>query len=86
MIPNMDRDDYRLNVPPDFDDSDADSQVHPIARLMFVAQTDAEAFGLAQQWLASHDAKVIDVSWQHWTGEEFTVSLTIYFTFEYDPV
>lgn len=78
-------DDYRLNVPPGFDDSDADSQVHPIARLMFDARTNAEAFGKAQRWVETHDVRVMDVSWDHWAGEDFTVSLTIYFTFEYGP-
>ena len=81
----MSHGDYRLAVPPGFDDSDAASQVHPVARLFFAATTDADALGQAQQWVSTHDVRVLDVSWDHWTGEDFTVSLTLYFVFEHDP-
>ncbi len=84
MMHVMDRD-YCLDVPSDFDDSAADSQVHPIARLMFFGQTNAEAFGKVHEWVGSHNVRVIDVSWNHWIGEEFSVSLTLYFSFELEP-
>ncbi|MGW0704913.1 hypothetical protein ACWD4G_02870 [Streptomyces sp. NPDC002643] len=36
--------DLCLTVPAGFDDSDADSQVHPMARKLFPAATAADAF------------------------------------------
>ncbi|WP_202971096.1 hypothetical protein [Saccharothrix sp. ALI-22-I] len=36
--------DMCVEVPPSFDDSDAESQVHPIARLIFTAPSAAEVF------------------------------------------
>ncbi|GAA3419319.1 hypothetical protein [Streptosporangium vulgare] len=72
-----------LNVPADFDDSDADSQVHPVARLLFPARTNAEAFGLAQEWLSVHqNVFLVDVSWDYASDEPNPITLTIYFTFE----
>ena len=80
----MDRD-YCLDVPSGFDDSAADSQVHPMARLMFFARTNAKVFQKAQEWVEAHDVRVIDVSWDHYAGEDLAVSLTIYFSFELEP-
>ncbi|MEU7853399.1 hypothetical protein [Nonomuraea sp. NPDC049141] len=74
--------DLRLDVPADFDDSDADAQVHPMARLLFPARTAAEAFGKAQEWVGAHNVFLVDVSWDHQTGEAEPFVLSIYFVFE----
>jgi len=47
-MPVMDPD-LQLYVPPDFDDSGADAQVHPMATRLFAAQTNAGAFAQAQR-------------------------------------
>jgi hypothetical protein len=82
----MDRDpDYYLQVPADFDDADADSQVHPMARLLFSGKTNAEVFDRARQWVGEHDVVLVDTSWKYMYGEDEPLLLTIYFTFEDEP-
>ncbi len=76
--------DLCLEVPEGFDDSDAESQVHPIARKMFMARTTAGAFGKVQEWVRENDVFLIDVSWDYMYDEEEPCTLTIYFRFELD--
>lgn len=76
--------DLYLQVPSGFDDSDEDAQVHPIARLLFHAQTPAEAFDQARQWLEGRTVTVVDVSWHHLVGEERPYELNLYFVFDED--
>ncbi|CAL9469980.1 hypothetical protein [Streptomyces sp. enrichment culture] len=76
--------DLCVEVPKGFDDSDAESQVHPIARKMFMATTAAGAFGKAQEWVGENDVFLIDVSWDHLFDEDEPYTLTIYFGFELD--
>jgi hypothetical protein len=75
----------RLDVPEGFDDSDADSQVHPMARKMFPAATAAEAFRKAHEWVGEHNVFLVDVSWDFAHDEDEPYTLSIYFTFELDP-
>ncbi|MYS22790.1 hypothetical protein GA0115240_144842 [Streptomyces sp. DvalAA-14] len=74
-----------LNVPEGFDDSDAEAQVHPIARRLFSARTAAEAFRDASEWVGEHNVKVIDVSWNFLWDEDLPNMLSVYFTFELEP-
>ncbi|MFR0355173.1 hypothetical protein [Streptomyces sediminimaris] len=77
--------DLHLMVPDDFDDSDAESQVHPMARKMFFGSIMAEPFEAASTWIAAHDIRVIDTAWEIApAGEEFAYVLSLYFTFEDD--
>lgn len=74
-----------LMVPNDFDDSNADSQVHPVARKMFFGSVMAEPFKEASEWIAAHDVRVIDTAWEIAAAEEeFSYVLSVYFTFEDD--
>ena len=73
-----------IEVPADFDDEDAESQVHPTARRMFFAATQAEAFGKAHEWVGAHNIHVLDAAWNQMLDEEHPYVLTIYFTFEFD--
>ncbi|WP_405724406.1 hypothetical protein OG885_00695 [Streptomyces sp. NBC_00028] len=76
-----------LMVPHDFDDSDADSQVHPMARKLFFGSAVAEPFEEAAKWVAAHDVRVIDTSWEIApAGEEFSYVLSLYFSFEDDGI
>ncbi|HWC83827.1 MAG TPA: hypothetical protein VG756_28030 [Pseudonocardiaceae bacterium] len=82
----MDRDpDYHLQVPAGFDDSEADSQVHPMARLLFSGTTNAEVFDRARQWVSEHNVFLVDTSWKYMYGEDEPLLLAIYFTFEEEP-
>lgn len=74
-----------LDVPAGFDDSDAASQVHPVARKFFPATTAAEAFGKAHAWVADHKVFLVSVSWDHLHDEDEPYVLSIYFTFELEP-
>jgi hypothetical protein len=74
-----------LDVPEGFDDTDAESQVHPMARKLFPATTAAEAFGKAQEWVAEHQVFLVDVSWDFAHGEDQPYTLSIYFMFELEP-
>jgi hypothetical protein len=53
--------DYCIAVPPGFDDSDDEAQVHPMARRLFPGRTPAEVFAKAQQWVGEHDVRIVDV-------------------------
>ncbi|RKN10938.1 hypothetical protein D7319_07305 [Streptomyces radicis] len=75
----------RLDVPEGFDDSDAETQVHPMARKLFPAVTAADAFRKAHEWIAAHDVFLVDVSWGFDHDEDEPHVLSIYFTFELDP-
>jgi hypothetical protein len=76
--------DYCIAVPPGFDDSDEDAQVHPMARRLFTARTAAEVFAKAGRWIGEHRVFVADVSW-HWAHDEpEPFILSVYFTFERD--
>lgn len=53
--------DYCIDVPAGFDDSDEDSQVHPMPRRLFSARTAAEVFAKAEQWAGEHKVFLVDV-------------------------
>ncbi|MFB7271716.1 hypothetical protein [Streptomyces sp. NPDC056244] len=74
-----------LEVPEGFDDSDAESQVHPMARKLFPATTAADAFRKASEWVAEHEVFLVDVSWGFDYDEDEPYVLSIYFTFELEP-
>jgi hypothetical protein len=76
---------YCIDVPPGFDDSDDDSQVHPMARRMFTGHTAAEVFAKAQDWVSQHSVFLVDVSWNWAQDEPQPFILSVYFTFELDP-
>ncbi|WP_329128658.1 hypothetical protein OG552_00755 [Streptomyces sp. NBC_01476] len=71
-----------LDVPDGFDDSDADAQVHPVARKFFAATTAAGAFEKAGAWVAENKVFLLDVSWDFLHDEDRPYLLSIYFTFE----
>jgi hypothetical protein len=77
--------DYCIIVPPGFDDSDDEAQVHPIARRLFPGRTPAEVFAKAQQWVGEHDVTLVDVSWNSAHDEPEPFTLAVYFMFEYNP-
>ncbi|OEV05123.1 hypothetical protein AN216_04395 [Streptomyces oceani] len=77
--------DLCLDVPEDFDDSDAEPQVHPIGRKLFQGTTAAEAFRKAHEWVAGHDLLVQDVSWDYLYGNDEPHTLSLYFVFDLDP-
>jgi hypothetical protein len=62
-----------MAVPADFDDTDADAQVHPIGRLLFTAKTNAEVFDKARRWVSENNVFLV---------ESEPITLTIYFNFE----
>ncbi|MEV5408799.1 hypothetical protein AB0K60_08175 [Thermopolyspora sp. NPDC052614] len=72
---------YEIYVPPGFDDSEADAQVHAIARLFFPGKTQAEAFGKAEEWLSANRVLVTAVSGDYLLGEDEPFHLAIYFRF-----
>ncbi|MEV7870976.1 hypothetical protein AB0P17_33870 [Streptomyces sp. NPDC088124] len=74
-----------LDVPEGFDDSDAETQVHPMARKLFPATTAAEAFRKACEWVGEQKVFLVDVSWDFAYDEDEPYTLSIYFTFELDP-
>jgi hypothetical protein len=74
--------DYCIDVPPGFDDSGDDAQVHPMARRLFCAHTAAEVFAKARQWVSEHDVFLVDVSWNWAYDEPEPFTLAVYFTFE----
>jgi hypothetical protein len=76
--------DLCLSVPAGFDDTDAESQVHPVARKMFLSATAAEAFKKAHEWVGEHKVRLLDVSWDMRHDEDEPYTLSIYFIFE-DP-
>ncbi|MER5713993.1 hypothetical protein [Streptomyces sp. NPDC002132] len=77
--------DLHLMVPDDFDDSDADSQVHPVGRKFFFGSRMAEPFEEAAEWIAAHDVRVSDTAWEIAPADEqFQYVLRVYFTFEDD--
>ncbi|MEU3272968.1 hypothetical protein ABZ639_19170 [Saccharomonospora sp. NPDC006951] len=71
-----------LDIPPDFDDSDADAQVHPIARLMFLGRTNAEVFGKVAQWTSVYNVLIVDMSVDFVFDEPEPVQVAIYFAFD----
>lgn len=71
-----------LDVPEGFDDKDAETQVHPMARKLFPATTAAGAFKKAHEWVREHKVFLVDVSWDFQYGEDECCVLSIYFTFE----
>ncbi|MFI9028079.1 hypothetical protein [Streptomyces sp. NPDC053560] len=74
-----------LDVPEGFDDSDEESQVHPMARKLFPVATAAEAFRQAHEWVKENNVHLVDVSWKHVEGEPYRYELCVYFTFELEP-
>lgn len=76
---------FCLDVPPGFDDSDAESGVHPMARKLFPATTAAEAFKKAHEWVRDQSIHLVDVSWDFFHDEDEPYCLSIYFTFDLDP-
>jgi hypothetical protein len=84
-LPDM-ASDYRLDVPPGFDDSDDDDgQVHPIARRLFTAESAGDVFDKAGRWIAGHDVRVVDVTWNWLDDESEPFMLSVYFVFETNP-
>jgi hypothetical protein len=76
--------DYCIDVPPGFDDSDEEGQVHPMARRLFAARTAAEVFAKAHDWVSRHDVFLVDVSWNWFHDEPEPFMLSVYFSFEGD--
>ncbi|WP_245689344.1 hypothetical protein [Streptomyces chattanoogensis] len=76
---------FCLDVPAGFDDSDAETGVHPIARKLFLGTTAVEVFRKAHEWLREQSVCLVDVSWTLLDGEGEPYTLSIYFTFEPDP-
>ncbi|MYU14945.1 hypothetical protein GTZ78_30745 [Streptomyces sp. SID8361] len=74
-----------LEVPEGFDDSNAESQVHPMARKLFPAKTAADALRKASEWVAEYNVFLVDVSWDFAHDEEEPYTLSAYFTFERAP-
>jgi hypothetical protein len=74
--------DLCIKLPAGFDDSEADAQVHPVARLFFSGRTNAEVFAKAQEWLSAHDVLLQDISWKHLKDEDEPLQLTIHFYFQ----
>ncbi|MER6011868.1 hypothetical protein [Streptomyces bluensis] len=74
--------DLCLDVPEGFDDADAETQVHPMARKLFPATTAAGAFAKAHAWVKEHEVFLVDVSWDFAYDEDQPYTLSIYFTFE----
>ena len=56
--------------------------VHPVARLLFRARTNAEAFGKTQQWVSAYNVVLLDVSWDYASDEPEPITLSIYFQFD----
>lgn len=77
--------DFCLDVPEGFDDADAETGVHPMARKLFLATTAADVFRKAHEWVGEHDVRLADVSWDYMYDEDEPYVLSIYFTFELDP-
>ncbi|GAB3451463.1 hypothetical protein GCM10027570_28190 [Streptomonospora sediminis] len=73
-----------IEVPADFDDSDSESQVHPIARRMFFGRTNAEVFRKAQAWADELNVHLLDAAWDELFGEDEPYALTVYFSFEFE--
>ncbi|WP_328635952.1 hypothetical protein [Streptomyces canus] len=76
---------FCLDIPNGFDDSEAETGVHPIARKLFLGVNAAEAFKAAHDWVREHAVRVVDVSWDFLEGETKPHCLSAYFTFELDP-
>ncbi|MFI1394604.1 hypothetical protein [Streptomyces sp. NPDC020681] len=76
---------FCLDVPEGFDDSDAETGVHPIARKLFPATTAADAFRKAHEWVREQNIRLQDVSWDFFHGEDEPYCLSVYFVFELDP-
>ncbi|MGW1915771.1 hypothetical protein ACWCQS_34895 [Streptomyces sp. NPDC002076] len=77
--------DFCLDVPEGFDDSDAETGVHAMARKLFLATSAAEAFRKAHEWVQDQQIRLSDVSWDFFHDEAEPYCLSIYFTFELDP-
>jgi hypothetical protein len=76
---------FCLDVPEGFDDSNAETGVHPMARKLFPAASAADAFRKAHEWVREQSVRLVDVSWDLLDGEDEPYVLSIYFTFELDP-
>ncbi|PJE96683.1 hypothetical protein CUT44_16735 [Streptomyces carminius] len=73
-----------LDVPEEFDDSDAETRVHPVARKLFHATTAADVFRKAAEWVAEQKVFPVDVSWDFLHDEDEPYWLSLYFVFEQD--
>lgn len=56
-----------------------------MARRLFTAETAADVFGKAGRWIARHNVRVADVSWDLMHDEAEPFVLSVYFTFEIEP-
>ncbi|MDQ2585811.1 hypothetical protein [Saccharothrix yanglingensis] len=74
--------DMRLEVPPGFDDSDDDGQVHPVARRLFSGATNADAFRKAMEWVGAHDVFIMGLDWDRAFDEPEPFTLSLFFRFE----
>lgn len=75
-----------IEVPAEFDDSESESQVHPMARKMFFGSTNAEVFRKAQLWAEEQNVHLLDAAWDEMLDEDHPYVLTIYFSFEFEDV
>ncbi|MFE9687746.1 hypothetical protein [Streptomyces sp. NPDC006285] len=77
---------FSLDVPEGFDDSEAETGVHPIARKLFLGVSAAHVFSKAHAWVGEQDIRISDVSWDFLDGEDEPHCLSLYFTFELPSV
>ncbi|WP_369199771.1 hypothetical protein [Streptomyces sp. PU-14G] len=77
--------DFCVEVPEDFDDSDDETGVYPIAAKLFIGATPAEVFRKAHEWVGEHDIRVTDVAWTYMDDEDQPCVMSMYFAFELDP-
>ncbi|MEE1939316.1 hypothetical protein V1L54_07800 [Streptomyces sp. TRM 70361] len=73
-----------LDVPEGFDDSDAETQVHPVARKLFHATTAAGVLRKAAEWVEGREVFLVDTSWDFLHDEDEPYWLSVYFGFEQD--
>ena len=76
---------FCLDVPEGFDDTDAETGVHPMARKLFLGTTAAETFRKAHEWVGDNKVFLADVSWDFFHDEDQPYVLSVYFTFELGP-
>ncbi|GGZ40785.1 hypothetical protein [Streptomyces bluensis] len=77
--------DFCLDVPDGFDDSEAETGVHPVARKLFLGSSPAQVFSKAHTWVSEHDVHIQGLSWDFLDGEGEPHCLSMYFTFELRP-
>ncbi|MEU1799508.1 hypothetical protein [Streptomyces sp. NPDC019937] len=76
---------FCLDVPDGFDDSEAETGVHAVARKLFLGSSPAQVFSAAHTWVSENDVRIADLSWDFLDGEVEPHCLSMYFTFESRP-